>query len=317
MENETAQTGSSIKSGHSESRDSQSNEAFSNAEGKAKLGHEGTNAISKYVYRTAVFQQLGQLVAANIANSNNCNYSQNAFKEHRAVADELCIAFAIELLRGSTRGYQRVEATDSTASNGYEQHREHRVSAFAGRIKGGECRQLHGRLINCDTYKCESNAGIQQEGVQIVTRLQQNPYRSNGCNEDVNHQDANPYIFSQVQRIHITSSNSSNQQNYAENSANTKAQTTTVYGEAEYYSQNDEQQGSSSSLRASNKGCSNDVCESSNNYEQSYICEDGEEELAALAQGCINNLTDGFAIKTNRGVQRTKVMYAAKEDTAD
>ena len=210
-----------------------------------------------------------------------------------------------------------MEAADSAAGNGYEQHREHRVGAFARRIKGGECRQLHGRLINCDTYKCESDAGIQQEGVQVITRLQQNPYRSDGCDENVSHQDANPYIFGQMQRIHVAESNCNNQQDYAENSAHAKAQAATVYGEAKYYSQNDEQQGSGSSLRASNKGCSNDICESSNNYEQSYICEDGEEELAALAQGCINNLTDGFAIKTNRGVQRTKVMYAAKEDTAD
>ena len=59
-----------------------------------------------------------------------------------------------------------MEATDSTAGNGYEQHREHRVGAFAGRIKGGECRQLHGRLINCDTNQSECDAGIQQEGVQ-------------------------------------------------------------------------------------------------------------------------------------------------------
>ena len=242
LENEAAQTGCGIQSSHSESGDGQSNEAFSYAEGEAELGHEGTNAISKYVYRTTVFQQFGQLVAANIAYSNNCNYSQNAFKQHGAVADELSIAFAIELFGGSTGGYQGVEATDSTAGNGYEQHREHRVGAFAGRIKGGECRQLHGRLINCDTNQSECDAGIQQEGVQIVTRLQQNPDRSDGSNEDVNHQDANPYVFGQVQRIHVAESNCNNQHDNTDNGAYAEAQAAAIYGEAEDNSQDDEQQ---------------------------------------------------------------------------
>ena len=56
LENEAAQTGCGIQSSHSESGYGQSNEAFSYAEGEAELGHEGTNAISEYVYRTTVFQ---------------------------------------------------------------------------------------------------------------------------------------------------------------------------------------------------------------------------------------------------------------------
>lgn len=317
LENEAAQTGCGIQSSHSESGDGQSNEAFSYAEGEAELGHEGTNAVSKYVYRATVFQQLGQLVAANIANSNNCNYSQNAFKQHGAVADELSIAFAIELFGGSTGGYQGVETTDSTAGNGYEQHREHRVGAFAGRIKGGECRQLHGRLINCDTNQSECDAGIQQEGVQIVTRLQQNPDRSDRSNEDVNHQDANPYVFAQVQRIHVADSDCNNQHDNTDNGAYAEAQAAAIYGEAEDNSQHDEQQRSGCSLRACYEGSGYDVSESSDNNQQSYICENGEEELTALAQSCIDNLADSFAVKTDGGVQSTKVMYAAEEDAAD
>ena len=158
-----------------------------------------------------------------------------------------------------------MEATDSTAGNGYEQHREHRVGAFAGRIKGGECRQLHGRLINCDTNQSECDAGIQQEGVQIVTRLQQNPDRGDRSNEDVNHQDANPNVFGQVQRIHVADSDCNNQHDNTDNGADAEAQAAAIYGEAEDNSQHDEQQGSCCSLRACYEGSGYDVSESSDN----------------------------------------------------
>ena len=120
-----------------------------------------------------------------------------------------------------------------------------------------------------------------------------------------------------MQRIHVAESNCNNQHDNADNGAYAEAQAAAIYGEAEDNSQDDEQQRSGCSLRACYEGSGYDVSESSDNNQQSYICENGEEELAALAQSCIDNLADGFAVKTDGGVQSTKVMYAAEEDAAD
>ena len=135
---------------------------------------------------------------------------------------------------------------------------------------------MNAGLIDSDTCQSKCDARIQQEGVQVVAGLQQNPYRSDGSDEDVSHQDINPSSFGQYQREHVTSSNSSYQQNNANNGTNLQIQAATIYAQAEYDCQNDEQQGCSCRCGASNEGASNDVCKSSHNNDQGYISKNGE-----------------------------------------
>ena len=135
---------------------------------------------------------------------------------------------------------------------------------------------MNAGLVNCDTYQSESDACIQQEGIQIVTRLQQNPYGSDGCYKDVSHQDINPSRLRQYQREHVTSSNSSYQQYNANNSTNFQIHATTIYAEAEYDCQNNEQQGCGSRSRASHEGTSNDISKCCYNNNQGYISKNRE-----------------------------------------
>ena len=276
MENETTQTSSSIQSSHSESGNGQSNEGLCNTKFKAQLGHEGTNAVSEDVNGAASLHQSSEFVSAQIANCYNSNGCQNAFQEHGAVTNQLCTLFVIQLLGGGTGGNQGMEAGDSTAGNGYEQHGEHGVIALRRRIKGGNSRQLNAGLINGDACQSKSDASIQQEGVQIVTRLQQNPNRSDGSDEDISHEDVDPGSLGQNQREHVTSSDSSYQQYNANTSTNLQVHATAIYAQAKNDSQYDKQQGCSCRSRASNEGTSNDVCESCNYYNQGYISKNGE-----------------------------------------
>lgn len=129
LENEAAKSCRSIQSGQSKGGNGQSDKLFGEIEVQTNRSHKGGSTLREGVDRAAVFKQFGQLVSRNISDGNNRADGEQTFNQHRTVADELGVAFIVELLGAGSGTDQRVEAGNSAACDSDKKNREEPLSA--------------------------------------------------------------------------------------------------------------------------------------------------------------------------------------------
>ena len=86
--------------------------------------------------------------------------------------------------------------------------------------------------------------GIQQEGAQVVTGLQQDPDRGYGSNGNVDANDPHPGTGGEVERMEVhADGHAEHDGNDAQNGRSHHGSMTAVYGKTEYDSDQDEHDG--------------------------------------------------------------------------
>ena len=94
-----------------------------------------------------------------------------------------------------------------------------------------------------DTDDGNDDHEVKQEGAQIITGLQQDPYRSDRSDRDINTQKDHPGLVGQVDRMPVEAKdNNSDDTNDADDRGNADACMTAVNGKTEDDGQQDEEQ---------------------------------------------------------------------------
>ena len=119
--------------------------------------------------------------------SNHRHNGHEGLHQHAAVTDITGVAFVIQQFWRSTRRNQRMEARYRTAGNGDEQEREQaafpdRAGAVGELGQRGHFQLGHG---DQDADGQRNDSADLEEGRQIVTRCQYQPYRQNRRNKAV------------------------------------------------------------------------------------------------------------------------------------
>ena len=100
-----------------------------------------------------------------------------------------------------------MESGDSAAGYGSEQNREQQLYAVAVvNRKAGYSREQFRIDIGMSAYNADDGYdqhGIQQEGAQVVTGLQQDPDRGYGSNGDINTDNPHPGTGGEVERMEV------------------------------------------------------------------------------------------------------------------
>ena len=231
-----------------------------------------------------------------------------------------------------------MEAGDSAAGDGNEQCREQVAQRGTGRGEriGKACECGHcvdAGMAADDADNCEDHHAVEQEGAQVVTRLEQDPYRSYGCDKNVDTADDHPCLIAEVDRMPVQADIHCNgDQNNADDGGNTERSISSVNEEAEENSQNDEEDGNHRGAGVCCagrivdrtvfkvgrlEGVCNDRAERRNDEDKGQVSKDDEQTLCLQTDTVFDNGADGFALITDRREQGTVVMYATEEDTAD
>lgn len=189
------------------------------------------------------------------------------------------------------------------------------------------------RMRSDNSHNCRDHHEIQQEAVQIISRLEQNPYRRNGRNTDVNKYKTNPEALGKVNRAYKADSDADSKQNHAYNGGNNQRRILSVNQDAENNGQRNEKDGChgygtiGSTLNrtgeypgypfAAGKAGGYDIRKCSDNQQQYKPCKNGEKHLAAMADVLLNNLSQGFSLMTDGYEDGAEVLNSPEENTAD
>ena len=171
------------------------------------------------------------------------------------------------------------------------------------------------------------------KGTQIVTGLQEDPYRSDGRDQDGEAKEPHPCVVGKCYRVEIEADEHDYYDAYnTDQGCGADRYVAAIYEETEDHSQHDEEKRDHRCGEVRLKGCalthhacgssctecvSNDGSECSNYQKQCKITEDDEQALSSTAHGTGNNFADGLAFVADRGKERAKIVHAAEEDTTD
>ena len=229
-----------------------------------------------------------------------------------------------------------MEAGDGTAGNGDEQSREHIAKGAARRGDGvfeaGERRHIQRRVAANDTDDREDHHRVQQERAEVVTRLEQDPNRRDGSDQNVDAADDHPGLVAQVDRMPLDAKphHQGNGHN-TDDRGHADRRISAVHEETEEDGQDDEQQ-RDDRRRGVGRGSrhihntihigglervGNDGRERGHDQDQGQVREDEEQALGLLADAGLDNGADGLAVIADRGKQRAVVMHTTEEDAAD
>ena len=264
-----------------------------------------------------------------IRNGDQGHNGQNALDQHAAVSDGLRVGLLIQLLGGGAGGDQRVEAGDSAAGDGGEQHGEHRSGVALG-VEHGQA--VHGGMAHHNGHGRQDQHGVQQEGGQIVTGLEQDPDGGDGGDQNVHAHDPHPRGGGQVDGVEVQADEDDGHDgDHADDGGNADGSVAAVDAVTEDDGDQDEQQGHHGHLRVGLRGlhvqnavhiggaegAGHDGRESGHDQNQGQIRENDEQALGAQGHVGGDDLADGLAAVADRGEQRAEVMHAAEENTAD
>ena len=273
---------------------------------------------------------MGQAAAENVGGANQIillgvghgaqgQNGQNALQKHAAVGNGLGVSLLVQLLGGGAGGDQGVEAR---AGVGIGDH-EGVDGGHAAHVGAGQNHAHHG----------QSQHGVQQEGAQVVTGLQQNPHRGDGGNGDVHAADPHPGVLAQIDGVEVhADGDDGHNGDDAHNAGNAHGGVPAVHQEAEDNGDGDEQQRHhghpgvglrggkihrTALLKGGAEGAGHDGGEGRHHQDQRQVGEDQKQHLGPLAHVGGDDLADGLAVVADGGKQGAEVMDAAEEDAAD
>ena len=241
-----------------------------------------------------------------------------------------------------------MEARDGAAGNGDEQHGEDGLAIHDEAVEGID---LHTGTGRADADDGQDDDAVEQEGIQIVTGLEQDPHGHHGGDEDVHQGDHHPGVLAHAHDGEVEAgSNAAAQQGHAHHGVD-QGVVVAALQQAEEHRQGDEQQGgrrhgtsgagvliSHSHSRVvgflvqhafhhvgfladrrgdGGEGTGHDVAEGRHHQQQHQEHEDVEDQLGLAADVLLNHLADGLAIVADGSEQGGEVLHAAEEDAAD
>ena len=230
-----------------------------------------------------------------------------------------------------------MEAGDSAAGDGDEQRREQVADGAAGRgngvIEAGECGHcVDAGVAADDADECEDHHAVEQEGAQVVTGLQEDPYRSDGGDENVHAADDHPCLIAEVDGVPVqTENHAANDEGNADNGGNTERSVSSVNEEAEEDSDDDEEDGDHRGAcvccagrvvdgavfkEGGLEGVGDDGSKCGNDEQEGQVSEGDEQTLCLETDTVFDNGADGLALIADGCEQSAEVMHAAEEDTA-
>ncbi len=271
-------------------------------------------------------------LVVNNTNSNEGDDAESRLNNHGAVADDLSILLAVELLGRSAGADQRVEAGACAAGNRDEQERE---QGLASRIfPSSKCRNFDSgctREGSADYGNYSQNHhAVEQEGAEVVTRLKKNPYRKQRSYRDIDCNENNPESAVEVQTDIQADQNNRDDADNANDCSRADLRILAVHKETEDNCNQDEQHGGhgcsalsryiSTSRNDRTGGCEgrcNNRGEGCNNQDQNGQRKNNKQALSLNAHGVLHDLADGSTVVTDGCKQSTKVMHGTKEDTTE
>ena len=268
--------------------------------------------------------------AVGICDSAQGQHSQDTLQQHAAVSDGLGIGFLIQLLGSRAGRNQRVEAGNSTAGDGGEQNREHGIL----RVRALEQRQaVHGRMGHDHSHHSQRQHGVQQEGGQIIARLQQNPHGGDRSDHNVHAHDPHPGVGGQIERVEVhADGNDGHNGRHTDHRRHAHGRVAAINQDTEGHSNDDKEQRNHGNAGLAGGcrhiqhavgvvGCAEIACHDGgkgrHHQDQGQIGKDDEQSLGALAHVGGDDLADGTAAVTHRSDQGAEVMYTAEEDAAN
>ena len=231
-----------------------------------------------------------------------------------------------------------MEAGDGAAGDGGEQDGEDGLGDAGSILAVTDHGQAntggigHVGMGNDDAQGSDGQHGVQQEGGQIVTGLQQDPHGSHGSHSDVDTDDPHPGLAGQVDgvEVHADGDDGDDGQN-ADDGSGAHGDIPAVHGKAKDDSDDDEQQGNHSHtgigqrsglvqnalIEGGAEGAGHDGGEGSHDQDQGQVGEDQEQPLGAGAHVGGDDFADGLTAVTDGSEQGAEIVDTAEEDTAD
>ena len=328
------ETGCRVKGGQSEDGDSQGEQVVDHRIALlAREGREhGGNTTGEDRGRSAQLESVaaaGGGLAPHDHDGDQGDDAESGLNDHGAVADDLGILLVVDLLGRSTGADQGVEAGACAAGNRDEQEREERLagrvlpSVESGAFHGGSAGE--GGADNGDDRN--DHHGIEQEGAQVVTRLEQNPDRKQRSNRDVHSNEEHPEGTAEVQADVLTEEDDRDNAENADDGGRADLGVLAIHKETEDCSNDDEEDGGhcrgavgrigrSSRINRHEGACDNRR-EGGDDEDQNRQSKDDEEALGLDAHGVLHDLTNGSAVVTDGGEQGAEVMHGTEEDTTE
>ena len=221
-----------------------------------------------------------------------------------------------------------METGNSAAGDGNEQYREQIVFTY--------CKPCKCRCLECcgcrvddrcadDTDYSSCHHKVKQEGTQVISGLQQNPYRCYRSDHDVNKNKRDPEILGQIQRERKADTYACRKENNTEYGSYDHRSILSVYKKTEYDGKRNKQQGSCcngavagrSAVACADKGVCHDIRKRCDNKEQYQPCKYGKQYSCSSADILLNYFAKGHAFMTNGYKNGTEILNCAEENTTD
>ena len=302
-----------------------------------------------------------RVLAPHEADGAQRDHREHALDEHATIADRLRLALLVELFRRGTRSDEAMEAGDCAARDGDEQRREQKagssglvrdglarlvdellagggVESGVGGDKAGERRNLQvsrGAHDACahDADDGEDDHAIKQIARQVVARLQENPHRGDGGDQDVHAEDDHPRVIIERDRnAHkrqvVSDGNHDDNQDDRRDNVHGAGNVAAARDEAVDDGDTDEDDRDHGRLLvgqvrrggsggADGERVGNDGGKCGNDQQQRQIREDAEQLLRRAVDILGNNNGQRLALMAQRREQAAEVVHSAEEDAAD
>ena len=255
--------------------------------------------------------------------------AESRLDDHGAVADGLGILLGVDLLGGGAGSDERMEAGASAAGDRDEQSREERGGAGEV-VPAAECGDFDGHAGADDTDESNDHHAVEQEGAQIVTRLEQDPDRQQRSNRDIDSNEDDPEGTAAVDTDVEADENDGNDADDTDDRSRADGNVLAVHEVTEDNGNDNEEErgrcggclgidftGGEQGVGRVGKCAGNNGGEGCNNENQNEQCEDREEDLCTLAHAVLDDFADRAAVVADGSEQSTKVMHCAEEDAAE
>ena len=247
----------------------------------------------------------------------HCHQPEHRLADHRAVADEAGVPFRRELLGRGAGRHQRVEPARRAAGDDHEDEGDDRWSSRRRQVhrRGGERRV---RRDEADVHR--AHADIEQQAVDVVARLQQQPHGQDARPEGVGQQQPFP-LRQRRTDDRVPDADERQPQRDGESGDGQAADAPRAAVDGHAHGRGHEDQGAARQHRlrieAGREQHRDDVDEDAHRQRDEKEDDEVEQRLAARADEVLGHLPERHPAGADGHDQRPEVVHGADEDGAD
>ena len=321
-----ADTGHGVQAGQCQRGNAHRHKDSCNRNGHAEHLKETGNAAAEDLERGTGGG--GAVCSGGSTGNTQGEDSQQALKNHGAVADLEHILLILNGLGGGAGGNQTVEAGDGTAGDRDKEDGEH--GAQLGIVEAGKDGQVHRGVGNQQADDSTGDHCAEHKGGHIVAGLLEHPHRQNCGKEDVNEGDVAPCGLAEHQRaVHADGKGQDNEDDTDDGLA-PAGEVELLLDEAEHNGEHHEHDGNHAGRAVGEggfdlcavsikgvEGAGNHVCKGSNDDAAEQPAEQQEQLAAGLADVLLDQQAHRLAVILDGSVQSAEVSDSAEKDAAD